>query len=138
MQKTISILFLLMATVVIFCSCSAEDPSGNKPFAELQSSDIRSASVQLLPPNETVSIPEPEELTALLHDVVIFEEDDSYFEYYGQSVIFTLEKTDGTTVEIMAYDPFVVIDGIGYKCEYEPCEALNRYANDLLNENMSV
>lgn len=138
MKKAFSIFSFLIVTAVIFCSCSAKDSSENRPFAELQSSEIRSASVQLQPPNEIVSIPEPEELTALLHDVVIYEEDNSYSEYDGQSVIFTLEKTDGTTVEIMAYDPFVVIDGIGYKCEYEPCEALNRYANDLLNENMSV
>ncbi|WP_295214103.1 hypothetical protein [Ruminococcus sp.] len=138
MKKAFFIFSSLIVTAAIFCSCSAEESGENKPFAELQSSDIHSASVQLLPPDEMISITEPKELTALLHDVVIYEEDNSYSEYDGQSVIFTLEKTDGTTVEIMAYDPFVVIDGIGYKCEYEPCEALNRYTNDLLNENMSV
>ncbi len=41
---------------------------------------------------------------------------------------------DGTPTEIMEYNPFFVIDGVGYKTEYEPCEALNRYANGLLNE----
>ena len=42
--------------------------------------------------------------------------------------------TDGTQTSIMAYNPFLVIDGIGYKTKYEPCEALNSYANRLLNE----
>ena len=41
--------------------------------------------------------------------------------------------TDGTQTEVMAYNPFLVIDGIGYKTKYEPCEALNSYANQLLN-----
>ena len=30
------------------------------------------------------------------------------------------------------YNPFIIIDGIGYKCKYEPCEALNHYANELM------
>ena len=34
----------------------------------------------------------------------------------------------------MEYNPFLVIDGVGYKTKYEPCEALNHYANRLLEE----
>ena len=40
--------------------------------------------------------------------------------------------TDGTQTSIMAYNPFLVIDGVGYKTEYGPCEKLNDYANKLL------
>lgn len=32
---------------------------------------------------------------------------------------------DGTQTEVMVYNPFLVIDGVGYKTKYEPCEALN-------------
>lgn len=39
---------------------------------------------------------------------------------------------DGTQTNMMAYNPFFVIDGVGYRTEYEPCEALNAYANGLL------
>lgn len=42
--------------------------------------------------------------------------------------------SDGTQTSIMAYNPFLVIDGTGYRTKYEPCEALNSYANRLLNE----
>ena len=31
------------------------------------------------------------------------------------------------------YNPFLIIDGVGYKTKYEPCQALNSYANELLN-----
>jgi hypothetical protein len=36
-------------------------------------------------------------------------------------------------MQITAFYPFVIIDGVGYKCKYEPCEALNNYANELRN-----
>ena len=57
-------------------------------------------------------------------------------EYDGQGVVFTLTMVDGTQTDIMAYNPFIVIDGIGYKTKYEPCEALNSYANELLNSGI--
>lgn len=68
----------------------------------------------------------------LLKDVVIYNEDNSYTEYSGQAVIFMLTMADGTQIEIVAYNPFLIIDGVGYKTKYEPCEALNHYANMLL------
>ena len=40
--------------------------------------------------------------------------------------------TDGTQREIVAFSPFLVIDGVGYRAAHAPCEALNRYANELL------
>ena len=48
-------------------------------------------------------------------------DNNSYTEYAGQGVIFTLTMEDGTQTEIMAYNPFLVIDGVGYKTKYEPC-----------------
>ena len=36
--------------------------------------------------------------------------------------------------DIMAYNPFLVIDGIGYRTKYEPCQMLNSYANRLLDK----
>ena len=107
---------------------------GKKPYKNLDSSQIVSATVRLAPPDKTVQIIEKKELVEYLKDVVIYNEDNSYKEYSGQGVIFTLNMTDGTQTSIMAYNPFLVIDGIGYKTKYEPCEALNSYANRLLNE----
>ena len=105
---------------------------GRKPFRDLAAADIASATVRLLPPDVTLPIPEVKELADYLNDVVIYNRDDSYTEYDGQAVIFTLTMTDGTETEIMAYNPFLVIDGAGYQTKYEPCEALNNYANELM------
>ena len=74
---------------------------------------------------------ETDRLIALLQDVVIYEEDNSYTEYAGQAVTIQLTMSDGTQTSITEYNPFLIIDGIGYRTEYEPCEALNRYANEL-------
>ena len=106
--------------------------SAHRPFKDLEAADITSASVRLSPPDTTIQIVETEELVSYLNEVVIYNKDNSYTEYAGQAVIFTLSLADGSQVEITAYNPFIIIDGIGYKCKYEPCEALNHYANELM------
>ncbi len=109
-------------------------PSGERPFQSLTADEIASASVRMSPPFQTVEITDLCELTEYLNDVVIYEEDNAYSEYDGQACTFTVTKTDGTVMTIMAYNPFLVIDGVGYRCAYEPCEALNNYANRLCND----
>ena len=68
-------------------------------------------------------------------DIVIYNQDDSYTEYAGQAVVFSVTLLDGSQMEVTAYNPFVIIDGVGYKCKYEPCEELNDFANELLNDS---
>ena len=72
-----------------------------------------------------------------MNDVVIYNEDNSYTEYAGKAVVFTLNMADGTQTESMANNPFLVIDDVGYKTKYELWEALNRYANELLNSGIA-
>ena len=106
---------------------------GRMPYQDLKASEVVSAAVRLSPPDETVPIADPEELVALLKEVVIYREDDSYTEYSGQAVTFTLIMADGSQEEITAYSPFLIVNGTGYRAKYEPCEQLNRYANQLRN-----
>ena len=120
---------VLVLGIIVFVFSSSK-----KPFRDMKPSEIASATVRLLPPDKTILITEIEELTNYLNDVVIYNKDNSFTEYCGQGVIFTLTMADGTQTEITAYNPFLIIDGVGYKTRYEPCEALNRYANRLLNE----
>ncbi len=105
--------------------------SGRRPFKDLEAADIISANVWLSPPDTTIQITETEELVSYLNEVVIYSKDNSYTEYAGQDVTFMLNLSDGSQVKITVCSPFVIIDGIGYKCKYEPCEALNNYANEL-------
>lgn len=68
----------------------------------------------------------------LISQIITYQKDQSYTDYAGQGVIFTITMTDGTKHSIMGYNPFVVIDGVGYRTKQEPSEQLNRFANELL------
>ena len=109
---------------------------GRKPFRELEAADIAAASVTLMPPDVTLELYEAEKgtLAELLGEVRITRPDQSYTEYEGQAVLFTVIFTDGTVTDVTAYNPFLIIDGTGYRTAYEPCEALNRFANELLRQ----
>ncbi len=133
-MKKFKRLIIAFACVLVLGIIAFVFSSGRKPFKEMKPSEIASATVRLSPPDKTILITEIEELTNYLNDVVIYNKDNSFTEYSGQGIIFTLTMADGTQTEIIAYNPFLVIDGVGYKTKYEPCEALNRYANRLLNE----
>ena len=106
---------------------------GHRPFRSLEASDIQSAAVELLPPDVTIQLGRDEiaALASLLREVRVTRRDDSYVGYDGQAVRFTLTLTDGTTTTVTAYNPFLIIDGRGWRTAYEPCEALNAFGNRL-------
>lgn len=109
---------------------------GEKPLKGLRAEEVASAAVELYPPNVTLTLTQEDiaRLISILNQVVTYQRDDSYGESSGQAVIFTLTKTDGTQLRVQAYNPFIVIDGVGYRTKYEPCEELNQLGNDKLRE----
>ena len=125
----------ILAAAVILAALTAAVliTRGRMPYQDLKASEVVSAAVRLSPPDETVPIADPEEPVALLKEVVIYREDDSYTEYSGQAVTFTLIMADGSQEEITAYSPFLIVNGTGYRAKYGPCEQLSRYANQLRN-----
>jgi len=129
-MKNFTALIAALVCVLGLSGCSSV--FGEKPYKDLDAAEVSSAIVHLIPPDKTVQIEDIPELTDLLKEVVIYNEDNSYTEYAGQGVTFTLTMADGSQTSITAYNPFLVIDGVGYRTEYEPCEALNAYANGLL------
>ncbi|MBD5477653.1 MAG: hypothetical protein HDR17_17020 [Lachnospiraceae bacterium] len=129
-------LFIVISVGIIIAGIAAFTFIGRKPFRNLEASDIVSATVLLMPPNETIQITETSELVSNLKEIVIYNIDNSYRNYTGQAVIFTITMSDGTQMEVMEYNPFIVINGLGYKTKYEPCEDLNNYANSLLDDTI--
>ena len=109
---------------------------GRRPFRGLEAADIAAATVLVAPPDVTLELDagEIETLADLLADVRITRPDQSYSEYAGQTVLFTVTMADGTAANVTAYNPFLIIDGTGWRTAYAPCEALNRFANELLRE----
>lgn len=134
MKKKLIIFVGCFAAVLLACALHKRYLIGDTPLKSLSLDEIDAVEVELLPPDQTVrlTVEQIETLLPLLRDVVTFERDDSYRVYAGQAVIYTISKKDGTTVRVMEYNPFIVLDGAGYRCKYGPCEALNRFANDLI------
>ena len=123
-----------LALAILFI-CLAPGVFGKRPFKDIEGADILSAKVELMPPDVELEVSDTEKLAELLRQVVIYRQDDSYKDYAGQAAVFTLSMRDGSVLEITEYTPFVIIDGVGYKAKYEPCEALNSYANALLSRS---
>ena len=121
------------AVIIAVLTAGVMISRGKAPYKNLKAANIVSAAVYLSPPDETVQITNAEELVSYLGEVTIYNEDHSYNDYCGQTVLFTLTMADGAQEKITAFNPFVIINGIGYKTKYEPCEQLSRYANKLLN-----
>lgn len=136
-MKELTAWVLALAGILGLAGCSGVG-AGTKPYQGLTTEEISAATVQLQPPDKTLLVEELDELVALLQELVIYEEDPSYTEYAGQAVTVQLTMSDGTQVNLTEYNPFLIIDGVGYRTEYEPCEALNRYANGLLDSEDAV
>ena len=108
---------------------------GRKPFKDLQAEDIKSVSIHLLPPNETRELnqEEIEELVTLLQQVKIYNPSWLHMASGGQSNIMTITYQDGSVKEVNQFGSTLIIDGQGYRAQYEPNEALNQFANKLFN-----
>ena len=105
-------------------------------LGKLQGADIRSAAVQLSPPDVTLPLEEEEleELAGLLRALVVRQRDESWREYAGQGVTYTLELRDGSALTVTAFSPFLIVDGVGYRAAHDPCEALHRFGTRILAE----
>ena len=132
-RKNVLILAAVLILAVLASVFAVRSLIGRRPFEDLEASDIKEASVEFLPPGDTITLDrnEIEKLTDILNNVVIYRRDGSYRTYNGQSVIFTITKTDGGQVTVNAFNRFLVINDTGYRTEYESCGELASFGNSL-------
>ena len=81
--------------------------------------------------NSTVA--EIEELVTLLQQVKIYNPSWLHLASGGQSNIMTITYQDGSVQEVNQFGSTLIIDGQGYRAEYEPNEAISQFANKLFN-----
>ena len=123
---------LVILSVLVGCGSAA---GAQKPFRDMQASDVASAAVRLLPPGITIPIEDTDALVRLLRKAAVAALSAPISDTLsGQNVIFELDLADGSHKEIQVFSPYMVIDGVSYKAEYRPCEALNSYANRLMEK----
>ena len=119
--------------LLVLAGILAQSFIGARPFKDLAAGDIQSVKLELYPPGAefTLTPEEIEGLVPLLNDVMVYRRDDSWRDYCGQLCRFTLTLADGSQTTVDAYNPFLIVDGVGRRTKYEPCEALNHFANTL-------
>ena len=108
---------------------------GRKPFKNLKADEIQSISIHLWPPNESMDLTqtEIEELVGLLQQVEIHHPTWMHHASGGQSNVMTITFQDGSVKEVNQFGSILIIDGMGYRAEYEPNEVINQFANKLFN-----
>lgn len=109
---------------------------GTHPFKHMKAVEIKNVSVWVIPPDTIIELTEEEirELVHILHNVKIYNRSWKHMFSGGQSCIFTITYNDGEAIEINAFTPSVIINGKGYRAEYEACDNLNQFANNLIKE----
>jgi len=134
-MKKRSLIIVLTVLIIVSVGIMLMLFAGKKPYKDLRTPDISSATVLLQPENKTINIVELPELEDYLNEIVTYGKSDSYKEQNGQIITFTITMVDGSKEEIAVIGSFVVINGTGYKAKYEPCEKIINYVNRLLNSN---
>ena len=122
------------AVLVIFGAVFAfKAVFGICPYKNLNADDIESVSLFVLPPGTEVTLERDdiEELTEILHNVRIYNRSWDHLFSGGQNCVYTITFKNGSETVINAANPSLIIDGKGYRTEYEPCERLNNLANTL-------
>lgn len=124
----------LVAAAITVLVLMAGNRIAVKELAGLSEEDIKEVMVLANPPGKEASLSQEEirELVESLNSVTVYRKDNSYNEYAGQWVEFSITKTDGTELEVAAYSPFIIINGEGYQANYESCQAMNGLANRVI------
>ena len=108
---------------------------GRKPFKDLKADEIRSVTIHLWPPNESMELTdaEIEELVGLLQQVEIHHPTWMHHASGDQSNVMAITFQDGSVKEVNQFGSILIIDGMGYRAEYEANEAINQFSNKLFN-----
>jgi hypothetical protein len=133
-KKLIGLICLLLMILIIGMLVIGRN-SKEKPYHDLKIDDIKKVEMLVQPPNKVVEITDRKQLEKfiiILNKIVLYKKDDTWKEYSGQSVQFTITKNNGDIITVWEYNPFIILDGVGYKTKYEPCEELNKFANSLI------
>lgn len=90
-----------------------------KPFADLKQDDVLSVDVSFgTYPNYPISKIDQEKLVRLLQTVTVTKKSDAYKQLSAKSYgnIFILHLSTDSDTSIESFSPYLIIDGIGYKC----------------------
>ena len=92
MKKRNVIIVAVLSLLCIVIAFIFMNGIGQKPFLNLKKEDIKEVTLELYPPNTKTTLKESEieSLVEILQKVVIYNEDNTYGNYNGQMVVYTL------------------------------------------------
>ena len=108
-----------------------------RPFETICADDIEEIMVYAIPPEKEIVLSEAEveRVVPLLQNLKISKPGYKIFALGmgGQTVRFTVQKTNGSTIEISNFgNVLITIDNKSYQADYESAEAINAFANEAL------
>ncbi len=106
-----------------------------RPFETMYVNEIEEIKVFAIPPEEEVVLSEAEveRVVPLLQNLKVSKPGYKVFALSGQTVRITVQKTDGSIIEISNVGNVqIIIDGRSYRADYESAEAINNFANKVL------
>ena len=110
----------------------------DRPFESMNVNEIEEIKVYAIHPDKEVVLNEAELESAvpLLQNLKISKPGYMLFPpmgWGGQTVRFTVQKTDGSTIVISNFgNVLITIDSINYQADYESAHAISIFANKVL------
>lgn len=124
-KNIVNIVCVLIIAIAACTGIACQNDKEVNPFSALSVDDIDSVTVHYQPQDESYEIQNIDKLVNVLREVVVYGKDESANEMNGASVTYTLKKKDGTEIVVTSLNPYILIDGVGYKAPKESCEKID-------------
>lgn len=131
--KRVPIIIVLILTLVI--GFLLYFIYSEKPFKTIDVNEIEEIKVFAIPPEKEVVLGEDEveKIIPLLQNLKTSKPGYKIPALAGQTVRITVQKTDGTIIEIFNVGNVqIIINNRSYRADYESAEAINNFVNKVL------
>lgn len=128
--------FMALAVVVAVGFRILAVRHGQRPFRSLTVDHLGGATVEVTPPGTLAILSQQDlrDLVDILQKITIYQEDNSYQASGRQMVTFTLTMVNGTECTVTACNPWLILDGVGYRTSHAPCLGLSTLGHQAIGE----
>ena len=132
-KRLLAIILLCVSLFSLF-SCTEQKVEGTKPFSDLEAKYVSLVETRSVNERYLLTDDEIEELTAILHNIVIYEPYEPEEELLGYThPMFTVIKKDGTAFWIGEYcDGVIDFNSTLYRAKQAPLDDLSAFYHKLI------
>ena len=135
MKKSKKLLIIAVVILAIVSAIIGWLLYSDRPFETITANGIEEIKVYAIPPDAEVVLSEAEveRVVPLLQNLKVSKPGYKVFALIGQTITITIKETNGTIIEISNVGNVqIIIDGRSYRADYESAEAINNFANKVL------